>query len=111
MKRVTRWLKELFDPDYDMDTTAIRIALNDAGTRTLWITSVLEEIKQMNIDVDRRLIAGREVGLSDLCARRQAYKDVLDAVLRARRQALDGPPSPRHNPRVPVDPNLDRVTS
>lgn len=109
MKKIRRWLKDYFAPGHDMDVYAIGEALNDPATRTYWLAQMLDDIHVMNIDVDRKLLMGSDFRLSDLCARRKAYQDVLEAILSARRAVTQGE---RHNPRVQVPVvDLDRVTA
>lgn len=105
-----RWLKEMFAPDTfnDLDTSAIASAFNDPSVREMWLTYCFEELKRINLEVDRRLLVGSETGFIDLCARRKAFQDVLEAVLSARRKLSQ---AARHNPRVLSDVNLDRVTA
>lgn len=112
MKKIPRWLKDFFYPDSfnDLDTSAIGEAFNDLGVRTLWLQSCFEELRNINQQVDKRLLLGNEVGIIDLCARRKAYQDVLEAVLVARRQVVSGTQEKRPNPR-PVLVDLDRVTA
>lgn len=110
MKKIKRWFKELFEPEVmnGIDTAAIAGAFNDPGVRSLWLAYCFNEIVRINMEVDKRLLAGSELGLIDLCARRKAFQDVLEAVLSARRQLTqDVRPNPR--PLVAVD--LDRVTA
>lgn len=114
MKRVTRWFKDFFRPDLfnNLDTEAIGAAFNDLGVRTLWLNYCFDELKRINMEVDKRLLSGSEAGLIDLCARRKAYQDVLEAVLTARRQVVLGTQARSPNPKdrvVVVD--LDRVTA
>lgn len=111
MKKVKRWLRELFAPeDFNgLDIEMIRSSLNDSSIRSLWFYACLDEIRRMNMEVDKRLLSGTNLQLTDLCARRKAYQDVLEAVLSARRQVVSVPKDVRHNPQVPGI-NLDRVT-
>lgn len=107
MRKLERWLKNIFNPEHDFDMTAIGQALNDPDVRMRWLIDHLEEIRQMNLEVDRRLLDGEDYSMADLCARRKAYKDVLDAILSARRNK---PQDLRHNPgSIPLV-DLDRVT-
>ena len=112
MKKIKRWLKDIFDPDNDLDIFAIGEAMNDPSTRTQWLSDVLAEIKQINMEVDKRLLSGtvNEYGLLALCARRKAYRDVMEAFLSARRTVNAATQELRHNPRSSVIVDLDRVT-
>lgn len=111
MKKIKRWLKEIFEPEYfnGLDTAAVAGAFNDPGVRSLWLAYCFEEIVRINMEVDKRLLAARdtEMDLIDLCARRKAFQDILEAVLSARRKLTqDVRPNPR--PQGVID--LDRVT-
>jgi hypothetical protein len=112
VKKLKRWLSDIFDPkDYNnLDTDSIRAALNDASVRTVWLSRCFDDLKQMNQEVDKRLLSGTNVQLTDLCARRKAYQDMLEAILSARRQVAQGTQEVRPNQR-PNDVNLDRVTA
>lgn len=108
MKKLKKFLSDLFNPENDLDIAGISIALNDASVRHVWLLKCLAELKDMNQEVDRRLLNQHEYGLIDLCARRKAYQDMLEAILSARRQ-VTGTQEERHNPSV-SGVNLDRVT-
>lgn len=112
MKKIKRWFKDIFNPeDFNgMDIDGIRQAFNDVSVRTLWLSGCFDEIKRINREVDKRLLSGTDLRLIDLCARRQAYQDVLESVLSARRQITKEPQDLRHNP-LPGVPDLDRVTA
>lgn len=112
MKKIKRWLADIFSPeDFNgLDVDAIRSALNDTSIRLIWLSNCLDSLQQINREVDKRLLSGgSNMQLTDLCARRQAYQDILEGVLSARRQVVSGVPEQRHNPKVEV--NLDRVTA
>lgn len=112
MKKIKRWFKDIFDPEEfnNLDTEAIRAAFNDVSVRNIWLSGCFEELKRINMEVDKRLLSGTNLQLTDLCARRKTYQDVLEAVLSARRQVVKEPQELRHNPR-PSEVNLDRVTA
>lgn len=109
MKKLQQWLKNVFEPEEynDLDVTSIAEALNDSSIRHRWFLDVLEEIRRINIEVDKRLLSGPEYGLTDLCARRKAIQYVLEAVLSVKRQVKQ---EVRPNPQVQIV-NLDRVTA
>ena len=108
--KIKRWFKELFDPAQfnDLDMAEIGGSFNDPGVRQLWLAYCFDELKTINMEVDKRLLAGSDLSLTDLCARRRAFQDILEAVLSARRKLTQGI---RPNPRSEVDVNLDRVTA
>lgn len=110
MKQVKRWLKEIFGAEEfnNLDTAAIANAFNDPGVRALWLVYCFEELRNINMEVDRRLLSGTEMGLIDLCARRKAFQDILEAIPSARRKLTQ---DVRPNPRILNDVNLDRVTA
>lgn len=110
MKKLKRFLSEIFSPESfnDLDTEAIGSAFGDLAVRTFWLNSCFDELKRINQEVDKRLLTDSMYGLTDLCARRKAYQDVLEAILTARRQVTQGV---RHNPRPETVINLDRVTA
>jgi hypothetical protein len=110
MKTIKRWFKEMFDPDVfnDMNTAMIGDAFNDPTIRGLWLAECFEEIKRINMEVDMRLLSESTFGLTDLCARRKAYRDVLESVLSIRRRMTQ---EVRPNPRAEAFVNLDRVTA
>lgn len=108
--KIKRWLTNIFTPEEfnNLDTDAIRSAFNDTSVRTLWLSMCLDELVRINQEVDRRLLSGTNLQLTDLCARRQAYQDILEAVFSARRQIAQ---DIRPNPKSKVEVNLDRVTA
>jgi len=110
MNKLKRFFSQMLYPDAfnDLDTSAIGEALNDAGVRNLWLFGCFDELKRINLEVDRRLLSDTQYGLIDLCARRKAYQDMLESILSARRQVTQGQ---RPNPQPPVSVNLDRVTA
>lgn len=113
MKKLRKWLSDYFSPEVfnDLDIDGIAQALNDSSVRHLWLNGILSELKAINLEVDRRLLSGgSEYGITDLCARRKAYQDVLSGVLSARRTVVSGSQEQRPNPR-PQGVNLDRVTT
>lgn len=109
MRIVTKWLREMFQPEQfnNLDISSITAALNDPNIRTVWIQDIIAEMIRINMEVDKRLLSGPELGLTDLCARRKAIQDVLEMVLSARRKLTQ---AERPNPRVLSAVNLDRVT-
>lgn len=110
MKTIKEWFSELFDPQEfnDLNLPAIGEAFNDPAVRGHWLRLLLNEIRQINMEVDKRLLVSHEDGLVDLCARRKALQDVLEWVLSAKRAVSQ---EIRPNPLFrPLEVNLDRVT-
>lgn len=109
MRKIKRWFRDFFKPEdfNDLDMFSIGEAFNDQRVRSFWLLGCLEELKRMNMEVDKRLLSGSELGLIDLCARRKAYQEVLESILSAKRQVLQ---EVRPNPRSSAV-NLDRVTA
>lgn len=106
MKKLSRWLKDVFTPKelHGLDVQEILAALNEEPTRKLWIFEAFQELKRMNLEVDKRLLQGTTYNLTDLAARRKAYQDILDGILSARRQIRN------HNPKSGQF-DLDSVTA
>lgn len=95
MKRIVRYLKDVFTLKdlNNLDIDDILSALIDPAVRKLWVYEVCEELKRMNLEVDRRLLSSTQLNLTDLAARRKAYQDVLELVLIARRRTRN--PNPK----------------
>lgn len=111
MKRIKRWLHEMFSPQEfnGLDFGLIAQAFNDATVRRLWLEGIVSDLETMNKEVDRRLLTDSTYGIADLCARRKAYQDVLEAVLSARRKVMQ---EVRPNPKDQMQEiDLDRVTA
>lgn len=110
MKNIPRWLTGLFSPKelQGLDAAELLDALSSPSIARIWLHGVYQELKQMNIEIDRCLLTGRDVHLTDLCARRRAYQDVLTAIKSAKQSATQ---AKNHNPREQVpEIDLDRVT-
>lgn len=107
MKKLSRWLKDVFTPKelHGLDVQDLLEALNDSGIRKLWMYDTLQELKRMNLEIDKRLVSGVSFQITDLAARRKAYQDVLEGVLSAKRQIK------AHNPGSKGRFDLDSVTA
>jgi hypothetical protein len=94
MKKILQKFKDIFTPKelQGLDSMELLAALNDPQSRKIWLFEVYEELKRLNLQIDSKLLSGSEFRLTDLCARRKAYQDVLEGVLFAQRQAKS------HNP-------------
>lgn len=110
MRTFRKWFSDYFSPELfnDLNIGEIGSALNDTSVRTIWLDRCLDELKRINLEVDKRLLSDSMYGVSDLCARRKAFQDVLEGILTARRQVTQGV---RQNPKVQVAVNLDKVTA
>lgn len=106
MKRLSRWLNNVFSPKelHGLDVGELLDCLNDSGIRKLWIYEALQELKRMNLEIDKRLLSGNLFNITDLAARRKAYQDMLDGILSAKRQIRN------HNPKTMGQFDLDSVT-
>lgn len=109
MKKLRKWISDIFDPEVmnDLDVGAIASALNDSAIRAFWLNGLLDELKRINQEVDRILLGDGMGNISDLCARRKTYQDILEGVLSARRIVTQGV---AHNPPSRPLVDLDRVT-
>ena len=104
---LVKGLKELLSPKelQGLDSNELLEALNDASIRKHWLYEVYEELKRLNLEVDVRLLTEVNYRLTDLCAKRKAYQDVLEAILSAKRQVRS------HNPKSGSGFDLDAVTA
>ncbi len=105
MKRIPRWLMSIFSPNdlQNLDVHEILDALADSSVRKEWIVETFEELKRINLEVDKRLLSGNW-NIIDLAARRKAYQDMLESILTARRRAKNP------NPKSKGEFDLDSVT-
>lgn len=106
MKKISRWFNSIFSPKdlQGLDIQELLVALNDESTRKMWIYDTLQELKRINLEVDKRLMSGSDYNINDLAARRKAYQDILEGILAARRQIKT------HNPKSKGEFDLDSVT-
>lgn len=110
MKKIRKWISDLFEAgDYqDISLDYIVDAFNDPSVRSAWLQMVVDEIRAINMEVDRRLLNGLETGLIDLCAKRRTYQDILNFVVSAKKTVKQTEsPNLRHKSLV----DLDRVTA
>lgn len=110
MRYVKKWLSEMFEPEQaqDLDISMIVESLTDMEVRNIWMESVFEQIKTINLEIDKRMLSGDTQGIQDLCVKRRTIQELLESILSARRTVLGK--SQSHNPR-PAYVNLDRVTA
>lgn len=97
MKKLVLSLKELFSPKYlyNLDTQEVLGAMADPSVRKEWLYELFEELKRLNLEIDRRLLMGKQLDVTDLASRRKAYQDVLESVLIARRRIRNPNPKDR----------------
>jgi hypothetical protein len=110
LKKIPRWLNSVFSPVHfqNLDAAELLEALTNPAAARTWLTEMFDELKRLNLEVDRRLLSANDFRLTDLCARRQAIQYVLEALKSAKASvpAAKGP-----NPRIQVpEVDLDRVT-
>ena len=106
MKKIPRFLKNFFSPKelHGIDFQEVLDAMADPSIRKMWLFGAFEEMKRLNLEVDRRLLTGNTLNITDLAARRKAYQDVLEGILTAKRQVRS------HNPKPKGEFDLDSVT-
>jgi hypothetical protein len=106
MKKIPDLLKDWFSPKelQGLDINEILGAFADPVVRNIWIFGIFEELKRLNLELDRRLLNADGIYIDDLAARRKAYQDMLDSVLSAKRRAKN------NNPSGPSSFDLDSVT-
>lgn len=86
MRKITRWMNDIFSPKQlqDLDALDLLDAMNDPVIRKIWLHTVFDTLKNLNLEVDKRLQNGG-FRIDDLCSRRKAYQDMLEAVMSAKR--------------------------
>ena len=95
MKKIFKKFNDIFGPKQlqGLDSMELLDAFNDPSVRKQWMWEVYEELKRMNLCLDKQLLNGHPYNFYDLCARRKAYQDVLDAILSAKRQISTNNPA------------------
>lgn len=108
MKKLARYFVRLFSPRHlqDIDMLELMHSLNSETVRKIWLHEVYEELRSMNLGVEKALLAG-DYRLHDLSARRKAFQDVLELLLNARKRSLT---EKDPNPRFLSEVDMDRVT-
>lgn len=106
MKKISRWFKSIFTPKdlQAIDIQEILAAMNEEPVRKLWLYDTLQELKRMNLEIDKRLLNGVTYDLTDLAARRKAFQDFFEGILSAKRQVHS------NNPKSEGKFDLDSVT-
>ncbi len=94
MKKILKRFKDIFNPKelQQLDSMELLNALNDPLVRKIWLWDTYEELKRLNLLVDSNLLEGHDLSLTNLCARRRSYQDVLEGILSAQRQAKSNNP-------------------
>lgn len=97
MKKISRWFKDIFSPKelHGLDVKEIVAALSEEPVRKLWMYEAFQELKRMNLEIDKRLVNNQTFHIADLAARRKAYQDMLEGILAARRQLHTHNPKPK----------------
>jgi len=110
MKKVlVQKFKDLFWPRAYLGIDAYEVldALKDDVIRKTWLYEVLEEIKRMSLDIDKKLLEGTLRDLTVLSARRKALQFILDKALEAKREVER---ARNHNPQDRSHFDLESVT-
>lgn len=107
MKKLPRFLSSLFSPLYmqDLDVVDLLNLLNDPSVRRKWLFGIYEELRNVNLSVDRALLRGAG-HLDDLSARRKALRDMLELLARTRSSMGEKD----HDLAFQAEVDLDRVT-
>ena len=52
-----KWLRQILDPApmYDLDLTKLSLALNGPAVRHHWLKALLEQLRELNLEIDRML--------------------------------------------------------
>lgn len=108
-KYIVQRIKELFNPAQfqELDVYGVLSALQDQLVLKRWIFEVLQGIKQTNLEVDQKLVAGQLTDLVRLSARRKAVQDMLELALSIHREVRR---AGEHNPLKKIDFDLESVT-
>lgn len=108
MKSIPRYLTRLFSPKHlqNLDVLELLQALNNETIRKIWLYEVYQDLREMNLGVEKALLNG-DMRLNDLSARRRAYQDVLEGILTAKKRQME---EKDHDHKVQSVIDLDRVT-
>ncbi len=96
MKKLTRWMESIFHPKtmQGLDVVDLLDSMNDPVIRKTWLWDVFEELKRLNLAVDKSLQEGG-FRIEDLAAKRKAYQEILEGILVAKRTVKSKGPNPR----------------
>lgn len=108
MRKVPRFLSRLFSPNnlQDIDIYDLQAAFANDTVRRIWLYEVYQELRNLNLKVEKSLLGGYSQ-LNDLSARRRAFQDVLEMILTAKRRHVE---EKHPDPRIRSEVDLDRVT-
>lgn len=103
MKKLVVYLKDIFNPKelHNLNVQQILMALSDSSVRKEWLYETFEEMKRLNLEVDKRLLSQDQWNIANLAARRKAYQDILESVLTARRRVHN--PNPQNKSGFDLD--------
>jgi hypothetical protein len=102
-----KWITDIYKPEelQKIKVEEILMAMNDVSIRKHWLFEVLDELKEVNLSIDRALDAREQYSFEELSAKRRALTWVLNQVLSSKNSvAMDR----RHNhdaPDVAVNPS------
>lgn len=96
MKKIVNFLKDAFTPKdlSNLDVNELLMALNDSSVRKIWMYEMIEDLKRLNLEVDKQLLSKDPWEIKNLAVRRRAYQDILESVLSAKRRVRSPNPRP-----------------
>jgi len=108
-KYLVRRFNEIFNPSQfqQLDVYGVLSALQDQMVLKKWLYEVLQEIKNLNMSIDRGLVSGKLYDINDLSAKRKALQGILESALSIHREVRRGP---RPNPSKGEEYDLENVT-
>ena len=90
--RLKKWIESLYKPEEtnfrDAAKEDIFLALNEPAVRTHWVNALIEELRAINIGVDRALSDGKFDELPSKADRRRAIVFCLNQILDSK-QAIE----------------------
>lgn len=86
--KIPKFINDLFTPKnlQGLDSEELMVSLADPFIRKAWILSVFEEMKQLNLEVDKQLLSKELWMIQNLAIRRRAIQDMLEKVALAKRR-------------------------
>ena len=83
--KLTKWIESLYKPEKTNLTDAaledLQAAMNDQGVRAHWLSAMIEELRAINIGVDRALADNQFDQLPSKADRRRAILFCLNQIL------------------------------